>query len=230
MRIVKYISVAMLALLLVTLAAAQGRRRGSLPPPQRPTQPDRMPPAPPRDTPAPGTKAPAPAAPAQQPPVATMGSGVGLQRGGQRLGDWLRDHQNLPVDQQMKLLEQERAFQQLPPAQQQRLRERLQRFNSLPPDQRERRLQHLQRLEQLTPEQRQRAENLLDKFRVLPEGRRLQIGRAAGFLSRMDPQQQQRALDSPRMRNQFSDQEREMLRGILDLRIGPASPPPGPQD
>ena len=105
-----------------------------------------------------------------------------------------------------------------------RLRERLQRFSNLPPDQRERRLEHLQRLEQLTPQERKRAEDLLDKFRVLPEDRKLLIGRAAGFLSRMEPQQQQQALESPRMRKQFSDQEREILHGVLDLRIGPASP------
>jgi hypothetical protein len=147
---------------------------------------------------------------------------------GPHFGDWLRGHQNLPLGQQMKLLEQEPTFQKLPPREQDRLRERLQRFNSLPPDQRQRRLEQLQRLEQLTPEQRQRAESILDTFRVLPPERRQMIGRAARTLAVLPPDQQQRLLQSDQMRRMFSDQERDMLRGILDLHIGPAAPSPEP--
>ncbi len=249
MRTLHSISILIAVALLTTLAVAQGRARGGFTPPQNQNRPgmgtprrETAPPTPkPQQTQQPRQQQPqAPAQPQQQKPQAQDGQVQGALpqgtqrqpdqagRAGQRFGDWLRDHQNLPVDQQMKLLEQERAFQQLNSEQQQRLRERLQRFSSLPPDQRARRLEHLQRLEQLTPDERRRAEDILTKFRGLPDDRRVLVGRAAGLLSRMDPQQQQRMLDSPRIRQQFSDQEREMLHGILDLRIGPASP--GPRD
>ena len=92
--------------------------------------------------------------------------------------------------------------------------------------------QQQNRIEHFTPEQRQRAEAFMSQFRGLPEDRRQLVGQAARRLADMDPEQQQKLLDSPAGRQKFSDQERDILRGVLELRIGPATPrneepPPG---
>ncbi len=50
------------------------------------------------------------------------------------MGDWLQAHKDLPLDQQLKLLESEPGFKKLPADRQAALRERLKKFNSLPPD------------------------------------------------------------------------------------------------
>ncbi len=233
MRTLKSIA-AVVLMLAATFAFGQGRRRGpgGFPPmpPQRPRQ-DR--PAPPPMRPNKGQPGAQPQQPGNAPAQGMQPGRPSLQpgpRSGPRFGDWLRDHQNLPLDQQMKMLEQEPGFQQLPPQRQQNLRQRLQRFNSLPPQQRERLLNNLDRLERFTPEQRQRAIDIMGKFRGLSEDRRQMIGRAARRLADLDPQQQQQMLDSPRIRQMFSDQERDILRGILDLQIGPAAPRGNPPD
>ncbi len=230
MRTLKFIA-AVVLMLATTFALGQGRRRGpgGFPPPQRPPQGR---PAPPPMAPDKGQAGSQQQRQGNAPAQGMRPGGPMLQpgpRSGPRFGDWLRDHQNLPLDQQMKMLEQEPGFQQLPPQRQQNLRQRLQRFNSLPLQQRERILNNLDRLEHLTPEQRQHAEDIMGKFRGLSEDRRQMIGRAARRLADMDPQQQQQVLESPRMRQMFSDQERDILRGILDLQIGPAAPRPDQQ-
>jgi hypothetical protein len=37
----------------------------------------------------------------------------------------------------------------------------------------------------------------------------------------MPPQQREQAIDSPEFRNQFSDNERDLLRGMNQLNVGP---------
>src|SRR5215469_10326157 len=53
------------------------------------------------------------------------------QKGGRKMGDWLQEHKDLPLDQQLKLLENDPKFKKLPPDRQNALRERLKKFNSL---------------------------------------------------------------------------------------------------
>ena len=71
------------------------------------------------------------------------------------MGDWLQAHKDLPLDQQLKLLENEPGFKKLPADRQAALRERLKKFNSLPPDKRDQALQRMEFLSKLTPQQRQ---------------------------------------------------------------------------
>src|ERR1700731_676402 len=52
------------------------------------------------------------------------------QKGGRKMGDWLQAHKDLPLDQQLKLLENEPGFKKLPAERQAALREQLKKFNS----------------------------------------------------------------------------------------------------
>src|SRR3954466_14263778 len=87
-------------------------------------------------------------------------------------GQWLRQYQGVPYDQQKKALSNDPNFQKLPPERQQRLQERLQRFNSLPPERQQRVLNRMETWEHLTPQQKTQARQLYSGIRGLPPERR----------------------------------------------------------
>jgi hypothetical protein len=147
---------------------------------------------------------------------------------GPHMGDWFRRNETLPPDQQLRKLEQNPDFQHLPPDRQQRLRERLQNFNSLPPQQKDRVLQRMETYERLSSEQQQRVHDLFRQYRDLPPDRRQELKRAFQQLGGMSPGERQRMLDSPAYRNNFSEQERGLLRGMSTIGITPGQPGPPP--
>jgi hypothetical protein len=136
-------------------------------------------------------------------------------------GSWLRRHQDLPPAEQRRALESDPDFRSLPPERQQALRQGLDHFNSLPPEQRQRVLQRMETWARLTPAQKDRARNFFSQYRGLPDDRKQAVRSAFGNLQAMSPQDRQRALESPAFRNTFSFQERDILRGMTDLNIGP---------
>lgn len=155
--------------------------------------------------------------------------GLGERGGWHRQGGggaWLRKHQDLPPAEQQRALERDPAFQRLSPERQQALRQRLEHFNSLPPEQRQRVLQRMEAWSRLTPEQRDRARGFFGQYRSLPDDRRQAVSRAYRNLREMTPQERQRIFDSPAFHSSFNDQERNILRGMTDLNVGP--PPGGP--
>lgn len=173
------------------------------------------------------------------------GRGFGMQHGqrhGRHMGDWLRKHQNLPPEQQERALENDPEFQRLPPERQEHLRELLRRFNSRSPEERQRMLDRMETFEHLPPQEQQRIHQLFGQMRQLPEERRRMVHRAARRLRTMDPAEREQELNSPQFRGNFSDQERELLRGLAELDRGrgrpgdvppagapPGEPPPGPR-
>jgi phage-related protein len=151
-----------------------------------------------------------------------QGDGRFILRGpGPHAGDWLRRHEDEPVDKQLKALENDPTFKQLTPDGQQQFRNRLNRFNSLPPQQRDRMLNNLDIIEHLTPQQEQRVRGMFGDFRQLPEGRRRDLTSALRQLQEMSPEDRQRTIDSEEYRRNYSDKERDLLRGMSDLGISP---------
>ncbi len=148
------------------------------------------------------------------------------RRHGRRAGDWLRKMHNLPPAEQERALQSDPAFQRLSPPQQERLRERLRKFNSLPPEQRERILSNWERVEHLTPQQQERLRRLHGRMREMPEARRRMMYRALHHLRDMTPGEREQALASERFRNKFSDEERELLRGMAEIAPPADAPPP----
>lgn len=138
------------------------------------------------------------------------------------LGDWIKQHRSQPPQEQRKALQNDPHFQQLPPETQQRYLQRLDQFNSLPPDRQEHVLNSMQRWNQLTPDQRSRAKSLFTQFRLLPLDRKHAMRQAFSRLRTMNPQQREQAIDSSEFKGEFNDNERELLRGMTQLNIGPA--------
>jgi hypothetical protein len=73
----------------------------------------------------------------------------------------------------------------------------------------------------MTPQQQEQARNLFQRYRNLPDDQKNKVSQAYKRLRGMPPSARQEALDSPEYRNGFTDDERDLLRGMTDLNVGP---------
>ncbi|HEY2116190.1 MAG TPA: DUF3106 domain-containing protein [Candidatus Angelobacter sp.] len=144
------------------------------------------------------------------------------QKGGRKMGDWLQAHKDLPLDQQIKLLESEPGFKKLPADRQAALRERLKNFNSLPPQKRDQALQRMEFLSKLTPPQRQQLRSANEQLKGLPPERQVAVHKALRHLRQMPPAERQQVIQSDRFRSTFSDQEQKLISQLAEL-----NPPEG---
>jgi hypothetical protein len=139
------------------------------------------------------------------------------QKGGRKMGDWLQEHKDLPLDQQIKILESQPSFKKLPPDRQAALRERLKKFNSLPPDKREQALQRMEFLSKLTSQQRQELRSANEQLKGLPPDRQVAVHTALRHLRQMPPAERQQVIQSDRFRSTFSDQEQKLISQLAEL-------------
>ena len=144
------------------------------------------------------------------------------QKGGRKMGDWLQAHKDLPLDQQLKLLESDPGFKKLPPQRQEALRERLKTFNSLTPEKRAQAVQRMEFLAKLTPQQRQQLRDANQQLKVLPPERQVAVHTALRHLRRMPPAERQQVIQSDRFKTTFSDQEQKLISQLAEL-----NPPEG---
>jgi hypothetical protein len=144
---------------------------------------------------------------------------------GPHASDWLRNHEDLSLAEQKKALEADPQYQRLSPEGQQKLLQRLDHFNSLPPAQRDRIMQRMETLEHLSPQDREKARGLFSSFRQLPTARRSQLNFALRDLRAMSPDDRMRALDSNEYKARFTDQERDLLRGMSEMELVPRRGP-----
>lgn len=143
---------------------------------------------------------------------------------GPHRGDWLRKYMAAPPSQQEQQLQQDPAFRGLPAEKQKHLLDRLRNFNSQPVDKKEQILNRMETYEHLTPVQQEAAQNMFQRYRNLPTDRRQQVSRAYRRLRGMPPDARAQLLSSDEYRNNFSDDERDLLRGMSDLNVGPTRP------
>ncbi len=139
------------------------------------------------------------------------------QKGGRKMGDWLHAHKDLPLDQQLKLLENEPGFKKLPADRQAALRERLKKFNSLPPDKRDQALQRMEFLAKLTPQQRQQLRTANEQLKGLPPERQVAVHTALRHLRQMPPAERQQVIQSDHFRSTFSDQEQKLISQLAEM-------------
>lgn len=145
-------------------------------------------------------------------------SGDGRFQGtGPRAGDWLRRNMNTPPAQQKQELEKSDDFKKLPPARQQQLLNQLNQFNNMTPGQKNRWVSHMVWLDNLSPDQRQKADTLHQQFHDLSADRRIAVRKALVGMRDMGPDERQRSIDSPQMRSNYSDHERQIIRGYTEL-------------
>lgn len=136
-------------------------------------------------------------------------------------GDWLRKYKDLPADQQQKALENDPQFRKLPPDRQVLLQQQLRRFSALPPQRQKVILQRMETWEHLTEAQKRAAKTVFTKIRQLPPARRKLMTSAVRELRKMDPQQREQALESSEYHSKFSNQELDLLKGVLKLPLAP---------
>ncbi|HLK34285.1 MAG TPA: DUF3106 domain-containing protein, partial [Terriglobales bacterium] len=82
-------------------------------------------------------------------------------------------------------------------------------------------LKRMETWEHLTDAQKRAAKNVFTRIRQLPASRRTLVMGAIRELRRMDPQQREQALESEAYRIRFSNQERDLLKGVLKLPLAP---------
>lgn len=153
----------------------------------------------------------------QATPQKSPNAGRAGQKGGKKMGDWLQAHKDLPLDQQLKLLENEPGFKKLPADRQAALRERLKKFNSLPPDKRDQAVQRMEFLAKLTPVQRQQLRDANQQLKGLPPERQVAVHTALRHLRQMPPADRQQVIQSDRFRSTFSDQEQKLISQLAEL-------------
>lgn len=136
-------------------------------------------------------------------------------------GDWLRQYLTLPPSQQEQRLQQDPAYQKLTPDKQQRLLQRLRSFNSQPPEKKQQILNRMEKYEHLTPSQQAAADNLFQRYHSLPDDRRTQVLQGYRKMQLMTPEQRTQYMSSEEYRNTYSEDERDLLRGMADLNSGP---------
>jgi hypothetical protein len=142
----------------------------------------------------------------------------------EHLQQWMQSHSNLTLDQQQHALDNEPGFRLLNPDVQQRMHQRLAQLNGMTPEQRQRTYARTEAMERLAPQQRQQVRNALTSLGDLPKDRRMYVAREFRAIRDMPPAERQAFLNSPAMRSQFSDQERQTLNGLLE--VAPYLPPP----
>ena len=176
--------------------------------------------------PPPRQSGPPPAAPARNatPAAPNPGGGYVFQpKGpGPHRGDWLRKYMTLPPKQQEQQLRRDPGFQSLPPERQNHLLDRLRNFNSQSPERKAQILNRMETFEHMTPQQQQAARNLFDRYRSLPEDQRSRVSQAYRRLRGMPPSARNELLNSDEFRNNFTEDQRELLRGMTDLNVGPS--------
>jgi hypothetical protein len=151
------------------------------------------------------------------------GANHSAQKGGRKMGDWLQAHKDLPLDQQLKLLESEPGFKRLPADRQAALRERLKKFNSLTPAQRDQAVKRMEFLSKLTPQQRQELRDANQQLKGLPPERQVAVHTALRHLRQMAPAERQQVIQSDRFRSNFSDQEQKLIGQLAEM--SPAQSP-----
>jgi len=136
---------------------------------------------------------------------------------GRKMGDWLQAHKDLPLDQQMKLLESEPGFKKLTADRQAALLDRLKKFNSLTPDKRDQALQRMEFLAKLSPQQRQQLRDANQQLQTLPPERQVAVHTALRHLRQMPPTERQQVIQSDRFRSTFSDQEQKIIGQLAEM-------------
>ncbi len=155
--------------------------------------------------------------PSSGPPNVQAGGQFHLNGPGPHRGDWLRQNWNKPVPQQEQQLRQDPRFRSLSPDQQQKLIDRLHRFDNLSPNEKAKVLNRMEAFEHLTPAQQQQAQGLFQRYKAMPADRQGKVNQAYRQLRDLPADQRNQILNSNEYRNNFSEDELNLLRGMTDL-------------
>jgi hypothetical protein len=115
---------------------------------------------------------------------------------------------NLPRQEQQKILQNNKSFEKLPPAQKQQMREAAANWSRLTPEQRN----HIQ-------------SNVLPQWKQLPPNRQRAIQQRLGVLQNMPESARNQHLNDPNFTRGMSEEDKAMLRDLSHLHVGAPDPP-----
>lgn len=157
--------------------------------------------------------------PAERPPAERAAPRANIPPG------WVEQLRQMPPADQEKFLNNNERFRSLPPQQQTQIRQRLKVWNNLTPAQRQTLLQRERVLAQMTPEQRRYVQQtLLPEWQNLPPASRQVVLGKLRDLRDLNDSDRAAKLDDESFVNGLSPDERQVLRDLSNLRVGP---PPG---
>jgi hypothetical protein len=143
---------------------------------------------------------------------------------------WMERLRQMTPEQQERFLRNNDRIRNLPPERQAEIRENLRRWNSLSPEERREMMRRDETWRSMTPEQRRRVrEEIMPRWQQLPPERRQALQRRLGALARLDDAERERRLNDERFLVGLSVEDRDLLRELAKLRLGPAAPPPPEQ-
>ena len=141
---------------------------------------------------------------------------------------WIERLQEMPPDQQQRFMQNNQHFRNLPPERQAQIRQNLERWNRLTPAQQQELRERRERLERLSPEDRHRLnEEILPRWQQLPADRRQAIRRRLNALSPLNEKDREAKLKDEQFLNGLNPEDRDLLRNLATLRLGP--PPDHPE-
>lgn len=142
---------------------------------------------------------------------------------GEHLAAWMNHHSTETTIQKLQSLEKEPGFHDLPPQTQQRMRDRLVQLDNMTPERRQQIIDRTEAMEKLSPDQRSQVRTTLAQVAALPPASRRAVQRTFRIVREMAPDQRQAYLNSPDIRSQFTDQERDILQRLMTVE--PYLPP-----
>jgi hypothetical protein len=138
---------------------------------------------------------------------------------------WVDRLRQMTPQQQERFFNNNERFRELPPERQAQIRQQMQRWNNLPPAQRQTLLNRQQVWDRLTPQQQGYVrDTLLPQWQATPPARRQAILGKLRQLSGLDEAQRTARLNNDSFLGGLNPQDRQMLRDLSNLRVGPGEP------
>jgi hypothetical protein len=124
---------------------------------------------------------------------------------------------HMTPDEQRDFMRNNPRFHRLPPRQQQSIQRRLEEFNKMPPAKREALRERYELFQQLPPEKQDRARALFRQWNQQPADRRPELRKELRQLREATAEERKLRLESEEFRNRFSEEERDILQGLVEL-------------
>lgn len=142
---------------------------------------------------------------------------------------WVDRLRQMTPQQQERFFNNNERFRELAPARQAQIRQQMQRWNRLTPDQRQTLLNRQQVWDRLTPQQQGYVrDTLLPQWQSTPPVRRQAILGKLRQLRGLDDTQRTARLNDEGFLNGLNPPDRQMLRDLSNLRVGPEEPGEAP--
>jgi uncharacterized protein DUF3106 len=135
---------------------------------------------------------------------------------------WVQQLRQMTPQQQERFFNNNERFRALPPQRQAQIRQQMQQWNRLSPDQRQTMLNRQQVWDRLTPQQQGYVrETLLPQWQKTPPAQRQAILGKLRQLRGLDDAQKTAKLNDESFLGGLDPQDRQMLRDLSNLRVGP---------